>query len=346
MSIHVEDLLEEGALHLKVATGRKGLKNSVPSPRIQKPGLLLTGVLGPIHSERIQVFGEAEIGYLRSLGASARRKALSLLVKPKVPPAIVVTRAIEPPPFLISFGREYGIPVLKSEHTSSILIERLLKFLDEKLAPTKMMHGVLVDVLGVGILITGKSGIGKSECALDLINKGYKLIADDAVLVKRVYPSTLFGMVSNLIPYYLEVRGVGIVNIKDLFGITAIRETKQLDIVIELVSWDPKGVYERLGVTDRTTEILGIELPKLKIPVSPGRSVSSLVEVAARNQILKIMGYHHGEELFDTINQVLNKTRVLKKTLKSDIKAPRRAKDRAVRGKLKPNVKSRAKAKK
>jgi HPr kinase/phosphorylase len=302
MGLKVEELLEDKSLLFECVAGRGGLENELASSRLQKPGLLLTGRLEELHSDRIQILGGAEIGYLKSINSKKLAVALAIFKKPHLPPAIVVTRGIVPPPFLSNFAEEHNVPLLTTKLTSSVLLEGLIKFLDERLAPSTTLHGVLVDLLGIGILIKGKSGIGKSECALDLISRGYRLVADDVVLVKRRYPAMLFGMASNDIPYHIEVRGIGIVNVKDIFGITAIREKKQMDLVIELVQWDPKGEYERLGLDETKVDILGVELPYLKIPVSPGRSVATIVEVAARNQILKIMGYDLGRDLIDRLN--------------------------------------------
>ena len=305
MAVPIEELLKERSLLLKCVAGEEGLGEGLTTARIQKPGLLLTGRLEELHTDRIQILGAAEIGYLKSLDTGKLDETLELFLKPSNPPAIVITRGIESPDFLMDFAGKRRIPLLSTPLTSSVLIEGLIKFLDLKLAPSTTMHGVLVDVLGVGILVTGKSGIGKSECALDLVSRGYRLVADDVVIVKRTYPSTLFGMASEKIPYHIEVRGVGIVNVKELFGITAIRERKQMDLMVELVSWDPKGDYERLGTEEKMFDILGVELPHLKVPVSPGRSVATIVEVAARNQILKIMGHHPGAEFLEKLDAVL-----------------------------------------
>jgi HPr kinase/phosphorylase len=290
MGIAIKEILKESRLRLKSRTGEMGLSRELTTARIQKPGLLLTGLLGDIHPDRVQVFGAAEVGYLKSLDGEKIKNVLRILSKPSIR-AIVVTRGIEPPGFLLDFARGKSIALLTTSLTSSIFIERLVKFLEEGLAPTKTVHGVLVDVLGIGILITGKSGIGKSECALELVSRGYRLVADDVVLVNRRFPSTLFGTSSDVTRYYIEVRGLGILNVRELFGITAIREKKQMDIVVELVRWETEEEYERLGFKERTMDILGVELPHLKIPVSPGRSVATIVEIAARNQLLKIMGY-------------------------------------------------------
>jgi HPr kinase/phosphorylase len=312
MGIAIKDILNERHLRLKSLTGEIGLSRELTTARIQKPGLLLTGLLGELHPDRVQVLGVAEIGYLKSLDGEKVEKVLSILSRPSIR-AIIVTRAIEPPDFLLEFAREKSIALLSTTLTSSVFIDRLVKYLEEGLAPTKTIHGVLVDVLGIGILITGKSGIGKSECALELVSRGYRLVADDVVIVNRKFPSTLFGTSSELTRYYIEVRGLGILNVKELFGITAIRERKQMDIVVELVRWDTEEEYERIGFKERTQDIIGVKLPHLKIPVSPGRSVATIVEVAARNQLLKIMGhdtYRQFQEKLDSTMYGLKKVKV------------------------------------
>ncbi len=299
MGVPVKELLEGGwaeRFRLELVAGEDGLSRELTTSRIQKPGLLLTGLLEELHSDRIQIFGAAEIGYLNSLNWRELKSVIGVLEKPDIP-AIIVTRELDPPDFLADLCRKKHIPLLKSSHSSSVLIDEITKYLAERLAPTTILHGVLLDVLGVGILLIGKSGIGKSECALDLVSRGYRLVSDDAVLIKRMPPSILIGTASDLIRYHMEIRGLGIVNIKDLFGITAIRERKQMDLVVELVKWESDSEYERLGFEENSYDILGVGLPYLQIPVSPGRSVATIVEVAARNQILKIMGHHSAKRL-------------------------------------------------
>lgn len=307
MGILIKEFLEAGekaGLCFELISGRGGLQRGLSTARIQKPGLLLTGLLEELHSDRIQIFGAAEIGYLKSLREEKLARSLKVVEKAKVP-AIIVTRGIDPPGFLAGLCERNAIPLFKTTLTSSVLIDGVTKLLAERLAPTITLHGVIVDVLGVGILLMGKSGIGKSECALDLVSRGYRLVADDVVNIKRMPPSTLFGTASDLIRYHMEIRGLGIVNIKNLFGITAIREVKQMDMVIELVKWEPTSEYERLGFEESTYEVLGVELPYAKVPVSPGRSVASIVEVAARNQILKIMGHHSARHLKTTLDNAM-----------------------------------------
>ncbi|MDP2682839.1 MAG: HPr(Ser) kinase/phosphatase [Deltaproteobacteria bacterium] len=297
VNITVDELLKETAerFGFRLAGGKKGLLNKVTTSRIQKPGLLLTGLKEQLHPERIQIFGKAEIEYLNGLTSDRLKETLKRLKKAATP-CFIITKKQNLPVFLFRLAEEKNIPLLTTHLTTSLFIERFTKYLEERLAPTTTIHGVFVDVLGVGVLILGKSGIGKSECALDLITKGYRLIADDAVIIKRISPTTLFGIASDIIKYHMEVRGLGIVNVKDLFGITAIREKKQMDVVVELAQWGHDEEYDRLGFEEGVYEILGVKLPFHRIPVSPGRSVATIVEIAARNQLLKIMGYHSALE--------------------------------------------------
>jgi HPr kinase/phosphorylase len=189
-----------------------------------------------------------------------------------------------------------GIPLLVTNHQSSTFISLVTKFLEERLLPTTNVHGVLMDVLGVGILIFGKSGIGKSECALDLVIRGHRLVADDVVFIKKKVPAALVGHGGVHIQHLMEIRGLGIINIKDMFGVSSIREKKIVDMVLELVEWDPAEEYDRLGLDDNVHTILGVDLPYTIIPVRPGRNLSSIIEVAARNFLLKGMGYHSARE--------------------------------------------------
>jgi len=296
MGVPVKEIFEDkriAHLRFKLVAGSDGIGKELVTPHIQKPGLLLTGLLDELHLDRIQIFGAAESGYVRGLTGDKLVRTMGVLESPQIP-AIIITKGEAPPDTLLSLCERMKIPLFTTVLTTSVIIEDFTKFLDDRLAPTAKLHGVLMDVLGIGILLKGKSGIGKSECALDLVSCGYRLVADDVVIIKKLPPATLIGTAADLIRYHMEIRGIGIVNIQDLFGITAIREHKQLDLVIELVKWDPAGKYERLGFEDNTLGILGVEMPYLVVPVSPGRSVATIVEVAARNRILKIMGKNPG----------------------------------------------------
>ncbi len=301
MALQVRELLEQVGLELKCLTDEADLSRQIENSRIQKPGLLLTGLLKEeiVHSDRVQIFGAGEIRYLESI--DKEKQAETLAIFESTLPVIIITRNLAPPDSLLDFARKTRVPLLVTPHTSSILIDGVLRFLEEGLAQTVLMHGVLVDLLGIGVLIQGESGIGKSECALELLSRGYRLVADDAVFVKRIYPGILFGSGSDKLPYHLEVRGVGIVNVKDLFGITAIRKKKQMDLLVELEHWDPKGEYDRLGFDVNKCEILGVELPCTKVPVSPGRSIAAIVEAAARKQLLRIMGFDMTRQILENL---------------------------------------------
>ncbi len=307
MGIPVRDIFGTEELErfcLKLVAGEGGLDRELHTAQIQKPGLMLTGLLDELYPDRIQIFGAAEIGYLKNLTGEDLVRAIEPMGR-SLFPAVVVTRGFEPPEPLLELCREKETPLYVTTLTSAVFIDGVIKYLGERLAPSVTIHGVLMDVLGAGILITGKSGIGKSECALELVSRGYRLVSDDVVVVKRMPPSTLFGSSVNLVRYHMEIRGLGIVNIKDIFGITAIRETKQMDLVVELVKWEPESEYERLGFEERSYDILGVPLPYLRIPVIPGRSVSTILEVAARNQILKIMGQNPTMELQRNLDEAL-----------------------------------------
>ncbi|HLO26172.1 MAG TPA: HPr(Ser) kinase/phosphatase, partial [Geobacteraceae bacterium] len=209
--------------------------------------------------------------------------------------------ALDPPGFLVEEAEKADIPLIVTSLQSSTFISLITKFLEERLLPTTHIHGVLVDVLGVGVLLIGKSGIGKSECALDLVIRGHRLVADDVVYIKKKMPAALVGQAGETIQYHMEIRGLGIINIKDLYGVSSIREKKIIDMVLELIDWDPVQEYDRLGIDDQVHTILGVDLPHLKIPVRPGRNLTSIIEVAARNFLLKGMGYHSAREFHEKL---------------------------------------------
>ena len=297
ISLSIQDILNDSeyGLGLVLLAGARGTGNRVSSPRIQKPGLALTGYTEHLHPTRIQVLGNTEISYLcQENDAVARSNIATLCAFPIA--CFIITKGLTPPAFLIEAAEQAGIPVLGSHHQSSTFISLITKFLEERLLPTTHVHGVLVDVLGVGVLLTGKSGIGKSECALDLVIRGHRLVADDMVFIKKKMPSALVGQAEETIQHLMEIRGLGIINIKDLYGVSSIRDKKIIDMMLELVEWSPEQEYDRLGVDDSTTTVLGVQLPHIFIPVRPGRNLGSIIEVAARNFLLKGMGYHSARD--------------------------------------------------
>ncbi|WP_298435590.1 HPr(Ser) kinase/phosphatase [Geobacter sp.] len=298
ITLSIADLLNdtEYGLDLVLHAGERGLGHRVHSSRIQKPGLALTGYTDYLHPDRVQVLGNTEISYLRQLPQQQAATNIAKLCQFPIS-CFIITKGLVPPEILRDETEKAGIPLLVSPHQSSTFISLITKFLEERLLPTTHIHGVLVDVLGVGVLLLGKSGIGKSECALDLVIRGHRLVADDVVYVKKKMPAALVGQAAEAIQYHVEIRGLGIINIKNLFGVSSIREKKIIDMVIELVEWDPDHEYDRLGIDDEFYRILDIEIPYIRIPVRPGRNLTSIIEVAARNHLLKGMGYHSAREL-------------------------------------------------
>jgi HPr kinase/phosphorylase len=301
---------KEAGLDLELLAGERGLSRYVQIPRIQKPGLALAGYTQNLHPDRVQVLGSTELTYLEELNqknpARADRHLVDLCSLEIC--CFIITKGQEPPDNLVREADRRDIPLLRSHHQSSTFISLLTQYLEERLLPQTTVHGVLVDVLGVGVLLTGKSGIGKSECALDLVLRGHRLVADDVVKVRLKLPAVLFGEGSDLLHYHMEVRGLGIINIKHLFGVAAIRERKKVDLVIELVEWQDGQEYDRLGLEEQTYELLGISLPLQTIPVRQGRNITTIVEVAARNQLLKEMGYHSAVEFEARLEQRMAET--------------------------------------
>jgi len=302
ISLSIKDLLEDQAygLDLNLIAGESGLSHRLYSSRIQKPGLALTGYTEHLHPDRVQVLGNTEISYLRQIPEDLAALHIGKLCSFPIS-CFIITKGLVPPVFLKKAAEEAGIPLLGTPHQSSTFISLITKFMEESLLPTTHIHGVLVDVLGVGVLLLGKSGIGKSECALDLVIRGHRLVADDIIHIKKKMPAALVGQAGETIQYHMEIRGLGIINVKDLYGVSSIREKKIIDMVLELVEWDPDQEYERLGIDDQVYAILGVELPHLKIPVRPGRNLTSIIEVAARNFLLKGMGYYSARDFHERL---------------------------------------------
>jgi HPr kinase/phosphorylase len=310
--VTIEQLLgAEARLELEVVAGRGGLSRAITVPRIQKPGLALTGWPEQLHDERLLVLGGTEIEYLAGISVEQRRVGLATMMASQ-PAAIVVCRGLTAPPELIEACEAAAVPLLASPLVTAELISRVTGWLQERMALQTSIHGVLLDVLGIGILLLGKSGIGKSETALDLVVRGHRLVADDIVHIRakaQASGAIVYGSGSGIIRHHMEIRGLGIINVKDLFGVAAIRETKKIELVIELVDWDADDEYERLGLDDHTYEILGTPIPWLRVPVRPGRNIATVVEVAARNQLLKLMGHHSAREFQDKLNRAIAEAR-------------------------------------
>jgi HPr kinase/phosphorylase len=278
-------------LELEVLAGASGLSSrKFTAPRIQKLGLALAGFTHYLHPGRLQIIGQSEIWYLEQLEAGRRREVISLLSLEQIACALV-TKGLDPPSEFIEAAEIARLPLLRTALVSSSAINLVTDCLQEMLAPRAVLHGVLLDLYGLGVLIEGSSGIGKSECALDLITRGHRLVSDDVVEVRRINAEHLTGSAPDLLREHLEIRGLGIINIRDLFGVSSISGAKRIDLSIRLERWEAASDVDRLGIDMRVVEILGVSVPQVLIPVSPGRNISTLVETAVRVQLLRLRGY-------------------------------------------------------
>jgi HPr kinase/phosphorylase len=291
-SVVVQELEENREHHLELTlmAGRKGLKKMITHSQVQKMGLALTGFIQFINPERLQIIGNTEMAYFKTLTPEMQEKVIHQICGLPLS-CLVITRGLEIPELLLREADAKGIPVFRTGIRSFDFIERITQFLEEKLSATTSLHGVLMDVFGVGLLLLGKSGIGKSECALDLILRGHRLVADDMVHIQKRSSASVIGSGFEVIQHHMEIRGLGILNIRSLFGVEAIREKKKIELVLELMEWDAHREYDRLGFEEEKFSILGVELPMLRIPVTPARNLTTIIEVAVRNHLLKVMGY-------------------------------------------------------
>ena len=300
-------------LELSLVAGEAGLARPLTGWRIQRPGLAIAGFLPYIKPGRIQILGESELDYIQTLSPLERRQRFAAIAALPVA-GFVVTKGLTPPPELLRECRRRHVPLFVSPATTSVVIQRITGMLEESLAPRQTVHGVLVDVHGMGVLLTGESGIGKSECALDLITRGHRLVADDAVQISRLPSGRLVGRASNLIRYHMELRGIGIINIKHLFGVSAVRTSQDVELVISLERWKPGEQYDRLGLSPETYEILGEKRPLMRLPVASGRNLAILIEIAARNELLKSQGYDAAREFTERVDaEIARNARATKK---------------------------------
>ena len=301
---------EAPGLSLELLAGRDGLSRRITSPHVQKTGLALAGFHGYLKSGRVLIFGESEIRYLESLDRPLRVTALRLALTADFP-CVLITGGFTPPAEVVAEAERAGVPLLKTSVATPTAIAKLGSLLEDRLAERTTVHGVLLDVLGLGVLIAGESGIGKSECALDLVVRGHRLVADDAVEVRRRAETVLIGTCPDLTRHHMELRGLGLINVKDLFGIASTRPSKRVELVVQLERWDPAREYERLGLDERWYEILGVRVPLIQMPVAPARNIAILVEVAARNQLLRARGHHAARALANRLDQVLSGERLV-----------------------------------
>lgn len=299
-TISIREFVENAprSLSIEVISGEQGLdSNHIDSDRIQKLGLALAGYAHYIHRGRLQIIGQSETSYLNQLVQEEREAAVKNLELGKIC-CVLVTKGLDIPEVLADVLEDGGVPLLRTEAVSSVAIAEVSAYLQKRLAPSITLHGVLLGMYGAGVLLLGESGIGKSECALDLITRGYRLISDDSVIIKRI-GDTLEGSSPPLTAEHLEIRGLGILNIRDLFGVSATGSSKTIDLCIELRRWDKMVDVDRLGLETAEEEIFGIKMPKYVLPVSSGRNLTTLVETAVRIHLLKAAGHDAARKLIE-----------------------------------------------
>jgi HPr kinase/phosphorylase len=267
---------------------------------VNRPGLQLMGFYEYFNPERIQIIGKMEFAYLSTIDEKTRRERLQLLFAQRIP-ALIITRELPYFAEMLELAKEYEVPLLRSKESTSNFIAGLIAYLNLTLAPRITRHGVLIEIYGEGVFITGESGVGKSETAIELVKRGHRLVADDAVEIRKVSNISLVGSSPDNIRHFLELRGIGIINARRLFGIGAVKMTEKLDLVVELEQWNSEKVYDRMGVDTEFVSLLGVKVPSLTIPVKPGRNLAVILEVAAMNNRQKKMGYNAARELLNRL---------------------------------------------
>ncbi|SDC59075.1 Hpr(Ser) kinase/phosphatase [Pelagirhabdus alkalitolerans] len=301
--VQTKDLLEQ--FKLELVAGEGGLEREFIMSDISRPGVELTGYFRYYPKARLQVLGKTELSYFNELSSEERIERSNRLCT-DITPCIVISRGMDIPVELINACDESDVPLLRSPYKTTRVVSRLTNFLEAKFAPFTTMHGVLVDIHGVGVLITGQSGVGKSETALELVKRGHRLVADDSVEIRQEDYDRLIGSSPDLIEHLLEIRGLGIINVMTLFGASAVRSLKKIDYVINLESWDEKKQYDRIGMDEETIKIIDVDIPKAIVPVRPGRNLAVIIEVAAMNFRLKRLGVNAAEEFSSRLTKMID----------------------------------------
>lgn len=294
-SFPLKKMIEEMKLEV-LYMPENGENSLISNNDTNRPGLQLAGFYDYFDNKRVQVLGKMEHAYLQGLDSDTRRKRIEDLLSYRFP-ALVITRSLDVFPELMEQAPNYEIPILRTDESTTVFISKLMAFLNLQLAPRITRHGVLIEIYGEGVMIMGESGVGKSETAVELVKRGHRLIADDAVEIRKASNITLVGSSPDNIRHFLELRGIGIVNARQLFGIGAVKTSEKIDMVVEMELWNPEKTYDRMGVDTHFMTILGVKVPLLNIPVKPGRNLAVILEVAAMNNRQKKMGYNAAKDL-------------------------------------------------
>jgi len=307
----VQDLFETLGkdLDFAVVAGKVGLKNSIHAPEVQRPGLALAGFLDYFDSKNIQIIGQTELAYMSARPEAVMIRNWSAYLSHH-PPLVIVTRELSLAPALLEIADRLGVCIFSSPKKTDFLIHKIGLYLERELAPTEMIHGVLMDVFGLGVLIQGESGVGKSETALELLQRGHRLVSDDIVEVRKMRQEILRGKSPDLTKHHIEIRGLGILNIRQLYGASAVVDEMDVSMVAKMERWREGYEYDRLGLDQEKTMILGIEIPSILVPVQPGRNIAIIIEVGAMNQRLKNMGVHVAEEFSLRLEKILEEKKI------------------------------------
>jgi len=294
-------------LGLRLLAGEAGLERTINTSDTNRPSLALTGFVEVFNFDSVQILGNHEIEYLRSLSGERRRQALQIIYQFEMP-CLVITGQGRILPELKELAEQYSVPLLKSDYDTPKFNHLLYFYLDDVFAPQITVHGTLVDVNGIGLLFTGRSAIGKSEVGLDLVERGHRLVADDTVEITRKAQGILVGQSPRMLQDHMEIRGIGIINVKRMFGIRGTRRQKRVEVVVNLVDWEEKFEYERVGLDDRTQVLLGVELPEITVPLVPGKNITVIAETIALNHLLRLDGYHPAQEFNERLLQSMQRS--------------------------------------
>ncbi len=319
-ALPVSKLFEDKRVDLELTQLTESLDGAVPITvsDINRPGLAMAGFVENFLVERIQVIGQTEVALMASMPENVRDEAIDRLLGFQLP-CIIVAKDLEIPPRLLNGAANRGIPVLRTPMSTTPFIHELTAYLDDIFAITATFHGSLVDVYGVGLLFTGRSGIGKSECALDLVERGHRLVADDVVTVKRRHSNVLIGQANKVLGHYMEIRGIGIIDVQSIFGIRAIRFQKRIEVEVNLRDWDSREDYERTGLDERQTSYLGVTIPIVSVPINPGKNVTVIGEVIALNYLVKAYGFDPAKDLDRRLSEMMMRNTRLKELARDDL---------------------------